>query len=377
MTYSSSTAHPIRPVETWTFLSSPHVFWGVTLAMVGLLGYVFHDSLAYMVHQWIIDDNYGHGFFVPFISAYLIWHCRRHVSVLPSDGHSWGIVCILVGGLFYVLGDLGTVYSLLHLSLWMLGCGLVISAVGLAPVRQLWFPIVYLLTMIPLPQFLYQGLSSRLQLLSSAIGVGCLQVIGVTAYRDGNIIDLGPIQLQVIEACSGLRYLFPLMSLALVCAYFFHARLWKRVFLVLSSIPISIGLNGFRIAMVGLLVDLYGAGAAEGFLHLFEGWVLFLISIGILWLEMVVLSWMDRPAASSTASIWWPIMRHPSTEHHEPCTSAKTSFSYATYLLASGLILIIVLGASRIVHRDEHIPSRLTFVDFPMRITSWSGTPFS
>ena len=120
--------------------------------------------------------------------------------------------------------------------------------------------------------------------------MGCLQLVGVTAFRDGNVIDLGPVQLQVIEACSGIRYLLPLTSLALLCAYLFKDRMWKRVVLVLSSIPISVLVNGFRIGMIGVLVEWYGQGAAEGFYHLFEGWVLFMASLGLLILEMLVLA---------------------------------------------------------------------------------------
>ncbi len=367
---------PTLSKQRWTFISSSHAFWGATLAVIGLLAFIYRESLVYMIQQWISDENYGHGLFVPLIAGYLIWRQRHQFRTAPSSGHLWGIVCILFGGLLYVLGELGTVYSLLHLSLWLLGLGLVISASGVARARTIWFPFMYLLTMIPLPHFLYQGLSNQLQLFSSALGIGCLQFIGVTAFREGNIIDLGPIQLQVVEACSGLRYLFPLTSLALLCAYIFQDRLWKRVVLVLSSIPISILLNGFRIGMVGVLVEVYGPGAGEGFLHLFEGWILFLASIGILWIEVVLLSRFTGPIAPHTESgmsttpnnltLSWP--RAP--DHSQP--AAITS----VYFVSVGLVLVLATGTSRIVHRDEQIPSRLSFVDFPMQVERWNGTPF-
>jgi exosortase len=125
---------------------------------------------------------------------------------------------------------------------------------------------------------------------SSALGVGWLQLVGVTAFREGNVIDLGTVQLQVVEACSGIRYLLPLTSLALLCAYLFKDRMWKRVLLVLSSVPISILVNGFRIGVIGVLVEWYGQEASEGFSHLFEGWVLFMASLGLLILEMWLLA---------------------------------------------------------------------------------------
>ena len=206
---------------------------------------------------------------------------------------------ILIGMGLYVIGELATVYVLLHLSLWCIIVGLLLSAIGARAVAVITFPLGYLLTAVPLPQFLYQGLSAKLQLISSTLGVGCLQFIGITAFRDGNVIDLGPIQLQVVDACSGLRYLFPLATFALLCSYLFRDRMWKRIVLFVSSIPISILLNGFRIGMIGVLVEYFGQGAADGFYHLFEGWVLFIASLGLLIAEM----WVLQNIGSTTAAL--------------------------------------------------------------------------
>ena len=118
--------------------------------------------------------------------------------------------------------------------------------------RQIWLPIFFLFFAIPLPQFLYQGLSAKLQLLSSELGVSFIRLCDISVYQEGNVIDLGAMKLQVVEACSGLRYLFPLMSLAFMCAYFFKATLWKRVVIFLSSIPITVFMNSFRIGLIGV-----------------------------------------------------------------------------------------------------------------------------
>ena len=243
--------------------------WAGILAAVALMAVLYNESVSYLVYIWSIDENYGHGFFVPIISGYLIWEKRHELAVAPLRGSWAGLGCVVVAVGLYLLGEFATLYVLLHLSMWLMVVGLVLAVIGPAGLRIIAFPIAFLLTMIPLPHFLYQGLSSKLQLIASALGVGCLQFVGVTAFREGNVIDLGPIQLQVVEACSGLRYLFPLASLALLCAYLFKDRLWKRVLLFLSSFPISILLNGFRIGMIGVLVDLYGEGMADGFAHFF------------------------------------------------------------------------------------------------------------
>ena len=264
------------------------------LAVIGLLtvaalGYIYADSLVFLFGQWGWDD-YSHGPFIPFISAFLIWQ-RRTQLVAAGMSPSWaGTVFVAIGLMLFILGDYATLYVLLHLSLWVVVVGITLSFIGWPALRVLAFPLSYLLTAIPLPIFLYNTLSSQLQLWSSALGVGFLQAIGVTAFREGNVIDLGPVQLQVAEACSGIRYLFPLASLALLCAYLYRDRLWKRIVLVISALPVSIFVNGLRIGIVGVLVEWYGPRAAEGFLHLFEGWVLFLATLGLLLLEMWVLS---------------------------------------------------------------------------------------
>ena len=321
--------------------------------------------------------------FVPLISLFLIWQSRHRIAAAGITGSWWGMAIVLAGLLLYLVGELATLYVLQHLSLWIVLVGLVIGAIGIKASRTIIFPLGYLLTSIPLPTFLYAGLSSQLQLWSSALGVGCLQLVGVTAFREGNVIDLGPVQLQVVEACSGIRYLLPLTSLALLCAYLFKDRMWKRIILVLSSIPISILVNGFRIGMIGVLVEWYGQGASEGFAHLFEGWVLFMASLGLLILEMWFLArigsngrtvslqdrftWIDRsPASSSTLA----------SASVSSSALASTSLPSA-YLFSVALLIPVALASSFLGQRIEVPPDRALFVDFPMHIEGWTGTSMS
>ncbi len=345
-----------------------------------LVGFIYFDSLRFMVKMWATDENYGHGMFVPVISAYLIWQRRHRIQWVGADATWWGLPLLGIGLVLYVVGELGTLYVLLHLSFWLVLVSLMVSAIGLRGIREIAFPLLYLLTMIPLPEFLHQALSSRLQLISSALGVGCLQLIGVTAFRDGNVIDLGPIQLQVVEACSGLRYLFPLTSLALLCAYLLQDRLWKRIVLFLSSIPLSVLLNGFRIGIIGLLVDVYGQGAAEGFLHFFEGWVFFVVSLLLLFGEMLILSrvnplvqgrsWrtlLSLPEASLGSTM-------PSPEAGRRPSQVQPSLSY---LLSLGVLGVTALASPQLVGREEVVPARQVFLDFPMVIGEWHGSPFA
>ena len=228
---------------------SAWVFWGLLAVVLAVLGYLYADSLRVLAQSWLEDDNYSHGPFIPLISLYLIWLRWNQLRRVVRQGAWWGLPIVAVGLVVYVVGEFAAMHAVVQLSLWVVIMGLLTCVIGLSGIRLLAFPLLYLLAAIPMPEFLQGELSNRLQLWSSALGIGCLQFIGVMAYREGNVIDLGPIQLQVVEACSGLRYLFPLTALTLLVAYLYRESLWKRVLLVLSSIPISILLNGFRIGI--------------------------------------------------------------------------------------------------------------------------------
>jgi exosortase D (VPLPA-CTERM-specific) len=380
---------------------SSKVFLAFSAALViALLGYLYADSLAFLFRQWGSED-YSHGLFVPLISLFLIWQARFRIAEAGSGNSWWGLAVISAGLFLYWVGEMATLYVLQHVSLWLVIVGLVIASIGIRGARAIAFPLCYLLTSIPLPVFLYASLASYLQLWSSTLGVLCLQLVGVTAFRDGNVIDLGPVQLQVIEACSGIRYLLPLISLALLCAYFFKDRMWKRVVLVFSSIPISIVVNGFRIGMIGVLVEWYGQGAAEGFYHLFEGWVLFMTSLGLLILEMWMLvrigtmgdrsSFLDRftwtnqlpdsshavtvqPLRSSSPGTVASAARLASTT---PSSSSHRLFPSPAYLCSVALLVPVAFASTFMMEREEIAPPRAMFVDFPMKLDGWRGISLS
>ena len=160
---------------------------------------------------------------------------------------------------------------------------------GWSKLKEMGFAFLMLLTMFPFPNFLYTKISWQLKLISSQLGVTIMQAFGMSAFREGNVIDLGFTQLQVVDACSGLRYLIPLVVLGLLLAYFFKAAFWKRVVVVVSTIPLSIVTNGLRIALTGVVYEQWGAELAEGFFHGFSGWFIFIVSLGTLFLEMWVL----------------------------------------------------------------------------------------
>ncbi|OQW33588.1 MAG: hypothetical protein A4E19_04170 [Nitrospira sp. SG-bin1] len=350
-----------------------------SILIVALVGYMYAESLAYLSSRWVGTEDYSHGIFVPFISGYLIWQQRQRLSQVTREKSWLGLIVIAVGLVLYVVGELSTLFVVLHVSLWIVIVGLAITLLGIHGAKAIAFPLGYLLTAIPLPMFFYANLSSQLQLWSSSLGVGCLQLVGVMAFREGNVIDLGPVQLQVVEACSGIRYLLPLTSLALLCAYLFKDKMWKRVLLVLSSVPISILLNGFRIGMIGVLVELYGKGAAEGFYHLFEGWVIFMVSLGLLILETVLLGKVNAsiPERPFRERFTWRDQR-VDIGHGDGSKVVPGAIVVAgpAYLCSVVLLVPFSLVTAALAQRAETPPPRATFVDFPMQIDGWNGAPF-
>jgi exosortase D (VPLPA-CTERM-specific) len=317
------------------------------------------------------NEDYSHGIFVPFISLALIWWRRRDILAAGLAPTWWGALPVTLGLGLFVVGELATLYFLQHLSFWLVLVGLVLSIVGLPAARRMVFPLGYLLAMIPPPHMLQQSLSSSLQLISSALGVGCLQVVGVTAFREGNVIDLGPIQLQVVEACSGLRYLFPLMALTLLFAYLFQDRVWKRVVLVASAIPLAVLLNGLRIGMIGVLVEYFGNGAAEGFMHAFEGWFLFVLSLALLGIELWLLGKIG-PSKSDKPNLL-------ATGQTSPVSVPFTSRPAVSGPVMAGVALLVVttVVSFQLAGREEVSPSRQSFLDFPMHLAEWQGEPMA
>ena len=351
--------------------------WGVLAAVMTVLGYLYADSLRFLFEAWLEDDNYSHGPFIPLICLYLAWLRWGQLQTVEPRGAWWGLP-IIVGGLsLYVVGQFAAMHAVVHLSLWIVIVGLLACVIGISGVSRLSFPLLYLLAAIPLPVFVVGELSSRLQLWSSELAIGFLHLIGVMANREGNVIDLGRVQLQVVEACSGLRYLFPLVALTLLFAYLYRQVLWKRVLLVLSSIPISILLNGFRIGAIGVLVETYGRSAADGFSHFFEGWVFFVASLALLCAEMWVLA---RVGSSASRRPFAELIGLPSAETGDLSSiraahPSAAQIAVAPVLAGSALLILAALTAPSVVPDDFPPPERQSLLEFPLQLGAWQGVP--
>jgi exosortase D (VPLPA-CTERM-specific) len=245
----------------------------------------FREGLAELVAAWRMPE-YSHGPLIPVLSALLFLRQLREVPVLPGPVTDRGPGLALAGlalalglaGLALGIGDI-VAYGLI---LWT-GAMLLISF-GWRQGRQFWPPVLHLVYMLPLPGALYYGLSTWLQGVSSELGVWMLQMLRVPVFLEGNIIDLGVTKLHVAEACSGLRYLFPILSFSYIFAVLYRGPMWHKAVLLVSAAPITVLMNAVRIALAGVIVNHWGVEHVEGFSHFFEGWVIFLACVALLFL---------------------------------------------------------------------------------------------
>ena len=349
------------------------LFYGVLLVAL------YASSHTVMV-KWWRNEDYNYCYLIPFVVLYLIWEKRERFLQTPSEPTWAGYVPLIFGLILFWLGELGGEYYTIYLSSWFVLLGLCWIHFGWHKLKIILFPIVLILTMFPPPNFIYFNLSLKLKLISSRLGVWALQAAGKTAYREGNIIDMGFTQLQVVDACNGLRYLFPLVVLAILVAYFSKAAWWKKVVVVLSAIPISIFINGLRIASVGLLYPIWGPQVAEGFFHDFSGWVIFMISLGILLVELWVLNRLFKSKRKSLSAMTASTDSDPdplkSGTPISPGCGSKDSGRPGLFQLQF-LLAIMLIGATAIVAQSvnfrEAVPISRSFDQFPLKVGEWSG----
>lgn len=337
-------------------------------ALVGTLVMLvgFSGALSELVDRWHHQEQYSHGFLIPVVAVWLLW--TRRDALRASIGQPvWaGAVVILLASVMHIIGELSSIVILSQIGFVLALVGLILGVGGYSLLRTAFIPIIFLLFAIPLPGFFDFRIALQLQFISSELGALFIRMFGIPVYLDGNIIDLGQYKIQVVEACSGLRYLYPLLSLSFLAAYCFNAPFWQRAMIFLSSIPLTIILNSFRIAMVGVTVNYWGTQAADGFLHFFEGWVIFLACGSLLTLEIYFLARVSGKAFFDV--VYFPI---PAAE---PPGKGPVILKAQLPLLISLLVLCAAgTAALSLSSRTEIIPDRPRFVAFPQRIGPWQG----
>ncbi|MBZ5548868.1 MAG: exosortase/archaeosortase family protein [Acidobacteriia bacterium] len=266
-----------------------------------LIVWLYASILARLFFQWINDPNFSHGIFVPAFALFVLWQDRKKLKLI-APAPSWsGLPIIVVALLMLMLGVLGAELFFSRVSLLVLLAGLIILFQGWAFFRALLFPWAVLILMIPIPTLILQKVTFPLQLLASRLASILLPVVGVPVLREGNVIVLPSMPLEVAEACSGIRSLLSLVTLAIIYGFLMDHRKWVRVVLACSAVPIAVAANSFRIFGTGLLVQYWDPDKAEGFFHAFSGWLIFVVSLILLFTVHRVINWIwkGRPEVQS------------------------------------------------------------------------------
>jgi exosortase len=258
--------------------------WWQGTTLVLLIAWLYWSILFHLAKQWSNDPNFSHGFFVPAFSLFVLWQDRASLARQPREPSSWGLLIVVFSLTVLVVGVLGAELFLSRISLLLLIAGLVIFFRGWPMFRAVLSPWAFLILMIPIPAIVFTQITFPLQILASKVAALLLPLLGVPVLREGNVINLPAMPLEIAEACSGIRSLLSLATLAVIYGYLVETRIWVRVVLALASIPIAVAANSLRIVGTGLLVQYWDPDKAEGFFHTFSGWLVFVVSLGMLFL---------------------------------------------------------------------------------------------
>ena len=275
------TATQLQPLNEVTARTDRLTFYwiaGISALVVGL----YAPVLGPLVRDWWEDPNYGHGFLVPLFAAYVLWQERDRWSILPARPANSGLAIMVFAILLLIAGFLGAELFISRTSLLVMLAGLVTFLCGWKILRTIWFPLAFLVLMIPLPVLIYNQITFPLQFLSSQLAATGIDALHIPVLREGNLLILPNYTLEVVEACSGIRSLMTLLTLAICYGYLTERRTWARITLVVLAVPIAVASNGIRIIGTGILTYFYGPGAAEGFFHAFSGWVIFVAALVLL-----------------------------------------------------------------------------------------------
>ncbi|MFC3169435.1 VPLPA-CTERM-specific exosortase XrtD [Paracoccus fontiphilus] len=330
-------------------------------------GWFFIDGLDALLLAWQTPE-YSHGPLIPVLSALMF--LRELKQYPPQDGpvpDRWpGVAVIALAFLFGAVGKLSQVDDIVAYAMIVWVAGIILITMGWSRGRHFWPSVLHLVYMLPLPGVLYYKVSTGLQMISSEIGVGILKLLSVPVFLEGNIIDLGVMRLHVAEACSGLRYLFPIMSFSYIFAVLYQGPKWHKAVLLLAAVPITVFMNSVRIATAGIIANVYGIEWLEGFTHFFEGWVIFIICIVLLFglARLMLLFHPGRPRLADALDL-------DTSGLLAQASRIRLVRPSAAMVAAAGLGLA-ALAAWQMVPENRSIPAqRSAFAMFPTQLGDW------
>ncbi len=335
------------------------VYFTLAVLLLPLLG-IYWPTLKRMLSYLLSNDDYSYGLLIPLVSVYIIYLKWPQLKQAPFRPSWWGIFVIFGGLSLAILGELAADLYIPRLS-FIVALGGIVLLLGGWSLLWLWlFPLLLLIMMIPLPELVTNKLTLPLQLLSSRLATFFLQVLGVPVHRQGNIIDLGVRQMQVVDACSGLRYILALLALGVIFCYFYQRRPWKIVVLLLVLLPATIVANALRVAAMGIYPALL-----EGFWHFFSGWLIFLFCFLVLAGVNYLLNWWRPPQGKELPA-------EPAPAQEEVSQVAAPSGFLLKGVVAAVLILIFIPISQRAASAPP-FPLKQGLENFSMTIGAWQG----
>lgn len=350
----------------WTIATPDRlVLAGVML----LLLVAFFAGLRDLERVWATQEEYSYGYLIPAVVMYLLWQRRELIAATSFAGAWSGTALVAVGLVLLAVGQIATLGTVVQYAFICTLLGLVIAYTGWRGFKVLLVPFAILAFMVPLPNYLLREVSQALQLWSSQLGVVMIRAFGISVFLEGNVIDLGSLRLQVVEACSGLRYLLPLMAIGFIAACLFRAVFWKRAVVFLSTIPITLLMNSVRIGLIGILSEFFGKSMAEGFLHDFEGWAVFMVCTAFLIGEIALLARIG-PVKESLSDVF----AMPEFVAN-PGVRSGTRQIPAPFRVAAVLVAAAAVAAHGVSVPLATPPERQALSGFPMQLGEWHGTP--
>jgi exosortase D (VPLPA-CTERM-specific) len=383
---------PIRKMEGRPWFIVPR--WQVVVVLL-LMAWLYASILGRLFLQWVgpnSDPNFQHGVFVPLFALFVLWQDRQKLKAIPSAPSWAGLPLVVMGLVVLILGVLGAENFLSRVSLLILLAGLVIVFQGWTFFRAVLFPWAFLILMIPIPKLIIQHVTFPLQLLAAKLATALLQQVGVPVLREGNLIYLAAIPLDVADACSGIRSLLTLVTLAIIYGYLMETRVWVRVVLAVLAVPIAVTANSFRIFGTGLLVQYWDKDKAEGFYHALGGWLIFVVALICLFAvhRVIALIWKSGPdagrAVTHSCGADTLVRVHaveslaartrvstPPRDQARPASEMRMKAGSVRF----GVGVVLMLATALVLQarsRGEYIPTPPPPSSLPLQIDSWTGT---
>lgn len=337
------------------------VQWLAVIALFASFLLMYASTLPDMIGRWN-DPDFSHCFLVPWIAAYFAYAKRYKLRSLKLRSSAWGWLLLLCSGILFFAGKLGSVETLVYISLWLSIVGMVVTVLGRHGARVLAFPLFLLGFMVPLPSFLNSLFTFKLKLLASDLAANILHITGKSVHCAGNIIDLPNMQLQVVDACSGLHYIYTLLLIGFIVGYLGHVRWNERVLVTAATIPLAVFANSMRIVGMAWLSPWISPEAIEGLFHDFFGIFIFVFTIVMLLLFSSLIHLVREKCLTKKLIDGNKV---------EKDGVAGSLLVHPIHVGVAFLLMILIWSVSINLNMTLISPSRLSFAKFSGKIGEW------